>query len=253
MQGSEDKVNPLRGQEFFFWLCAYAAVLVFLGRNSLFGPEALVAEAAREIAVSQEWSVRINFAPFPGLHPLNVCSVALLHLLVGVSEFSTRLLAAATTLILLSGVRRLAELLFDRRTALVAGWLTLGAYSVLYLGRTAGDCIPACAAAVWAVAWYLGASRPMSFLRALFFYLLLFFSAVLYDDLWPLPLGFLLPWWIAERSFRGALSRKGIAALAVVCVFGVAWWFRCGGAAVCASWRSTTASRSATPSASATA
>ena len=236
MQESEENVNPLRRQEFFFWLCAYAAVLVFLGRNSLFGPEALVAEAAREIVVSQDWSVRINFAPFSGLHPLNVCGVALLYLVVGVSEFFTRIIAAVTTLILLSGVRRLAVLLFDRRTALVAGWLTLGSYSVLYLGRSAGDCIPACAAAVWAIAWYLGAPPRMSFRRALIFYLLLFFSAVLYDKLWLLAPGFLLPWWIAERSLRGALSRKGVTALAIVCVFGVAWWLRCGGLDMLALW-----------------
>ena len=235
----EENINPLRRQEFFFWLCAYAAVLVFLGRNSLFGSEALVAEAAREICVSREWiPVRINFRPFAGLHPLNVSSVALLYFGIGVSEFSTRLLAAATALILFSGVRRLAVLFFDRRTALVAGWLTLGTYSVLYLGRSAGDCIPACAAVVWAVAWYLGTPRPMSFPRALFFYLLLFFAAVLYGNWWLLPLGFLLPWWIGERSFHGALSWKGCLALAIVGAFGLLWWFRSGGDAVLAAWRS---------------
>ena len=236
---SEENVNPLRRQEFFFWLCAYAAVLVFLNTNSLFGAESLVAEAAREICVSREWAaVRINFQPFSGLHPLNVLSVALLYLAIGISEFSTRLLAALTALILFSGVRRLAVLLFDRRTALVAGWLTLGTYSVLYLGRSAGDCIPACAAVVWAAAWYLGAPRPMSFLRALFFYLLLFFAAALYGSWWLLPLGFLLPWWIGERSFRGALSRRGVAALFPVGAFGFLWWVRSGGAAVLAEWRS---------------
>ena len=238
MLGTEENINPLRRQEFFFWLCAYAAVLVFLNTNSLFGAEALVAEAAREVCVSREWtSVRINFTPFAGLHPLNVLSVALLYLGIGVSEFSTRLLAAATTLILFSGVRRLAVLLFDRRTALVAGWLTLGTYSVLYLGRSAGDCIPACAAVVWAVAWYLGTPRPMSFPRALIFSLLLFFAAVLYGTWWLLPLGFLLPWWISERSFRGALSWKGVAALFIVGGFGFLWWIKSGGDAALAAWR----------------
>jgi len=71
MPESGENLNPLRRQEFFFWLCAYAAVLVFLNTNSLFGSEALVAEAAREICISREWSqVRINFAPFHELHPL---------------------------------------------------------------------------------------------------------------------------------------------------------------------------------------
>ena len=237
MQGPEENINPLRSQEFFFWLCAYAALLVFINTNSLFGAEALVAEAAREICVSREWaSVRINFQPFPGLHPLNVLSVALLYLGIGVSEFSTRLLAVATTLLLFSGVRRLAVLLFDRRTALVAGWLTLGTYSVLYLGRSAGDCIPACAAVVWAVAWYLGTPRPMSFSRALVFYMLLFFASVLYDNWWLLPLGFLLPWRFAEKSFRGALSWKGAAALLLVGAFGFLWWSRAAGGAVLAAW-----------------
>ena len=237
MQGPEENINPLRSQEFFFWLCAYAALLVFLNTNSLFGSEALVAEAAREICISREWaSVRINFQPFSGLHPLNVLSVAMLYLGIGVSEFSTRLLAVVTTLVFFAGVRRLAVLLFDRRTALVAGWLTLGTYSVLYLGRSAGDCIPACAAVVWAVAWYLGTPSPMSFARALVFYLLLFFAAVLYGNWWLLPLGFLLPWRFAEKSFRGALSWKGIAALLLVAAFGFLWWFRSGGDAVLAAW-----------------
>ena len=239
MLSPEENINPQRRQEFLFWLCAYAAVLVFLGRNSLFGAEALVAEAAREIAVSHQWStVRINFAPFPGLHPLNVCSVALLYLGIGVSEFSTRIIAAATALLLFSGVRRLAVLLFDRRTALVAGWLTLGTSSALYLGRRAGDCIPACAAVIWAVAWYLGTPRRMSFRRALIFYLLLFFAAVLYGNWCLLPLGFLLPWWISEKSFRGALSWKGVSALLLVGVFGFLWWVNADGAVTIEAWRS---------------
>ena len=49
MQDSAEIVDPPRRQELFFWLCAVAAVLVFLGRNSLFGGESLIAEAARSI------------------------------------------------------------------------------------------------------------------------------------------------------------------------------------------------------------
>ena len=230
MPETGENINPLRRQEFFFWLCAYAAVLVFLGSNALFGPEALVAEAAREIVVSRDWNpVCINFQPFQELHPLNVCSIALLYIGLGISEFTTRLIAAVTALILFSGVRRLAVLLFDRRTALIAGWLALGTYSVLYLGRSAGDCIPACAAVVWAVAWYLGTSAPMGFTRALIFYLLLFFAAVLYGNWFLLPLGFLLPGWIDERSLRGALSLRGVAALLIVAGLGFLWWVKSGG------------------------
>ena len=65
MTSAAESAVPLRRQECFFWLCAAAAVLVFLGRDPLFGGEALVAEAAREASVGGRWwPLGVNFRPF---------------------------------------------------------------------------------------------------------------------------------------------------------------------------------------------
>ena len=126
MHDSAESKNPLRRQEFFFWFCAVAALLALLGRAAFFGAETRIAEAAREAGeFGRWWPLCINFRPFSGLPLLEVWSIAAMRLGGGTGEFAGRLPSALAALALLGGVRLLAVTLFDRRTALVAGWLTL--------------------------------------------------------------------------------------------------------------------------------
>ncbi|MBQ6353168.1 MAG: glycosyltransferase family 39 protein, partial [Lentisphaeria bacterium] len=150
MYDPAERTNPLRSQEFFFWLCALVALVSLLGRASFFGSEPVVAEAAREAAeFGRWWPLCVNFRPFPGLSPVEVWSVAAMSFFGGITEFSGRLPAALAALALLCGCRVLAGALFDRGTALLTSWLTLGCCGVIYLGRNSGSGILSAALLVW--------------------------------------------------------------------------------------------------------
>ena len=226
MTSAAESAAPLRRQECFFWLCAATAVLVFLGRDPLFGGEALVAEAAREASVSGRWwPLGVNFRPFSGLPLLETWSIGAMFALFGVSEFAARLPSALGVLVLLAGVRVLATSLFDRRTALLAGWLTLGSYGFLYLGRSAGGSVMGCAAVVWAVAWYCRGGSRFGFWKSLVFYLLVALGVMACRPVFLLlPVALLLPGLWRVRSGAGVFSLRGAAALLTAAAIPAAWW-----------------------------
>ena len=226
MNGTSGTSDPLRRQECFFWFCAVAALLVFLGRNSLFGVESINAEAARELRVNGVlWPPGINFESFPGLPLLSCWSIAACFFAGGVSEFAARLPVALAALALLVGVRSFSASLFDRRTALLAGWLTLGSYGFLYWGRSAAGYIPGCAAVVWAVAWYHRSCPRFGFWRALVFYLLVILGAALQSPCFLLlPGAFLLPGMWHNRRGTELFSLRSLAALIVVSAMAAAWF-----------------------------
>ena len=163
MNDSAERTDPQRRQELFFWFCAAVSLLSLLWSHSLFWLEPRVAEAAREIAVTGRWyPFTVNFEPCAGLPPLEVWSIALIFKL-GVSEFAARLPSALTAFVLLIGVFRLADRLFDRRTALLTSWLTLGSFGLLYMGRCCAPGVLPAAIAVWALELYLRGVGKRSF------------------------------------------------------------------------------------------
>lgn len=216
---------PLRRQEWFFRFCAAAAVLVFLGRNSFFGAEALTAEAAREACEYGRWlPLCINFRAFPGLHLPDAWCVGAMFSLFGISEFAARLPAALAFLILLAGVRDLALSLFDRRTSLLAGWLTLGGCGLLYLGRSVSGNVSACAAAIWAIAWYYRVEKRDSFFNSLVFWLLAAGSAACgRGEYLLIPAAFLLADLHGKQRRKLIFSARGAAAFLLVCVLAALW------------------------------
>lgn len=234
MPDAAENTVPLRRQEFFFWLCAVLAVMLFPGRSSLFGGETLVAEAAREACrYGRWWPLCVNFRPFPGLPLLETWSVGLFFSAFGVSELSARLPSALAVLALLAGVRDLATSLFDRRTALLTGWLTLGSYGFLYLGRSAAGSVPGCAAVVWAVAWYYRGDSRFGFGKSLIFYLLTALGMMAYRLYFVLlPGAFLLPGLWRTRRGVELFSRRGAAAFLLVAALPTAWWLHSAGTAL---------------------
>lgn len=161
MYDSGDRTSPLRSQEFFFWICALVALVSLLGRASFFGFEQSIAESAREAGeFGHWWPLCVNFQPFPGLPPLEVWSVAVMSFFGGINEFSGRLPSALAALTLIVGSRMLARMLFDRGTALLCSWMTLGCCGVLYLGRNSGSGVFSASLLVWTAVLYCeGAER----------------------------------------------------------------------------------------------
>ena len=231
MNDSAEKGKPPLSQEVFFWCCAVVSLMALLGTHSLFWMEPSVAEAAREIVVTGKWyPFTINFEPRPDLPILEVWSIALvfklsLLLKIGISEFAARLPSALAALGLLLGVTLLAKRLFDRTAALLAGWMTLGSFGVLFLGR--GCYFPgtfSAMIAVWIVVLYLYCVRRRSF----WLYLLwgvVWTLGILNRGLLFLGLSvaLLIPW---MNGYRIDLDRKfPIAALLSVALLYLAWWF----------------------------
>jgi len=210
---SAEKVNPLFRQEMFFWCCAAVSLVALLGSHSLFWLEPRIAEAAREVLVTGKWyPFTVNFRNCSGLPLLEVWCVALsLHL--GVSEFAARLPSALSALALLIGIRQLALRLFDRPTALLAGWLTLGSFGVLFMGRCCISGAFSAALAVWLVVAYLRSAELESFESHLVF-CSLWALGILDRGLWffALSVPLMAPWMYA---YRARLNRNAFAAMAV--------------------------------------
>lgn len=228
MYDSAESSDPPRRQELFFWCCAVAALLALLGRASFFGAETRIAEAAREAGeFGRWWPLCINFRPFSQLPLLEVWSVAAMRFGDGIGEFAGRLPSALATLALLGGIRSLAASLFDRRTALVAGWLTLGCCGALYLGRCCGSGVLPCALTVWAVALYCRTriAEQRGFWSTLAVCLLLVLITV--NGGWSalaVPLALLAPW---LYRYRGAPKRRRWGVWAALLVSAAALYFGC--------------------------
>lgn len=227
MNDSAEKLDPLFRQKFFFWCCAVVSLVALLGSNSLFWVEPRIAEAAREIVVTRRWyPLTINFREYSGLPRLEVWSVALLFKM-GVSEFAARLPSALAALVLLIGAMQLAKRLFDRKTALLTGWLTLGSFGVLYMGRCCGSGVLSGALAIWLMVLFQRGVGKKSFWLSLGMGLLLALGVLNRGlaFLW-LPAALAAPWIWANRSRfnrRVALS----AALSAIGLY-LAWLFIVG-------------------------
>jgi 4-amino-4-deoxy-L-arabinose transferase-like glycosyltransferase len=219
---SAEKFDPRFRQKLFFWCCAVVSLVALLGRNSLFWVEPRIAEAAREIAATGRWyPLTINFREFSGLPMLEVWSVALLFKL-GVSEFAARLPSALAALALLIGTMQLTKRLFDRKTALLTGWLTLGSFGVLYMGRCCGSGVLSGALTIWAMVLFQRGVGRNSFWMALGMFSLLALGALNrgMSFLW-LPAALMAPWILANRS-RFSWRVAGAAALAALGLY-LAW------------------------------
>ncbi len=179
----------LRRQELFFWIFAAAALFFQLGVNALWGPEAQVAETVREMIVNGDYlhparNGIVNFdKPLLGYWLI----VPFAWLLGETCELAARIPAVLSGLAALYATLTLAHRLFDRRTALLAGWLLLGSYGFLFWGRTGTFDMTNMAVTVLAVALFFEVEADAGFREYLVFWLL---------------------------GFAGALT-KGVAALAV--------------------------------------
>ena len=230
MNDSAERPGIQFRQELFFWCCAAVSLLSLLGSHSLFWLEPNVAEAAREIAVTGRWyPFTVNFEPYSGLPPLEVWSIALVFKL-GISEFAARLPSALAAFALLIGVFELAKRLFDRRTALLTTWLTLGSFGLLYMGRCCAPGVLSAAIAVWASVLYLRGAGKRNFWNALAVSLLLAVGVLNYGVKFFFVAGALLaPWMYANRRsfhwkiFPAVLIAAALAVLAWVFLFGDPW------------------------------
>ena len=169
-----------RRSEFFFWAFAVLALFLFLGHNALWASEERWAEVAREMLLSGDWlHPSLNWVIYfdkPQLSYWLILPFAVL--LGGMDELVVRIPSALAGLAALYGVVSLGKTLFDKRTALLAGWMLLSCYGFLFWSRTAAADAANLAAITVAVAWFYRVEERAKFFHYLLFYLICFLGAL---------------------------------------------------------------------------
>ncbi len=177
-----DSVAAGRRSELFFWCFAVVALFLLLGYNALWTSEGRWAEMAREMTLTGDWlhpSVNWRICPEkPYLTSWLVLPFALLF--GGVDELVVRIPSALAGLAGLYGTLWLGKTLFDRRTALTAGWMLLSCYGFLFWSRNvaAPADITGLATTILAVAFFFRTEERGGFPHFFGFYLLCFLGVL---------------------------------------------------------------------------
>ena len=169
-----------RRNEVVFWLFSVFALFFFLGYNALWASEDRWAEIAREMLITGDWlHPAINWQVYFDKPPLSYWLILPFAMIRGgVDEFIARTPSALAGLLGLWGTLMLGKKLFDRRTALLAGWLLLTSYGFLFWARTAAADTANLAAIVFAVGWFYRVEEKAKFHHYLIFYLACFLGAL---------------------------------------------------------------------------
>lgn len=176
----QELTGATRRNELFFWLFSIVALFLFLGHNALWASEDRWAEIAREMLITGDllhpalnWQVYFDK---PHLTYWLILPFAIVR--GGFDEFIVRIPSALAGLAGLWGTLMLSKKLFDRRTALLAGWMLLTCYGFLFWARTAAADTANLAAIILAVAYFYQVEEKATFHRYLIFYLICFLGAL---------------------------------------------------------------------------
>ena len=193
-------VLPEQGKRalFLLSLAALPALLLFLGCGELSGVESEWAGCFRLASESAKF--------FDDWMPEHYNSVVFGRLLrelsrfLFASEWLIRIPALLAALAALSGTIWLALEIFDRKNAVLTGWLMLSSYGFLYWGRCGNNAMFAAAAMVWCAALFYGSKRypPAPFRRSFDLFVLLLTTLMLCGMTAVLGMVvFLMPQWIS--------------------------------------------------------
>ena len=166
---------PVRSRnEAVFWVFAVFMLLLFLGRNALWGLEGRCAEVVREMLVTGDvFNPQINGVADNARLPLSYWVTLPGVILFGANEFMLRLPSVVSALILLGATRLITRKLFDAETALIAMWVLLSTYGFIFWARISAPDMANAAAVACAVVCYLYWRDIPDFKDYLSFYLIL--------------------------------------------------------------------------------
>ena len=177
-----DSAAAGRRSELFFWCFAVVALFLLLGYNALWTSEGRWAEMAREMTLTGDWlHPSVNWRLYPEKPYLTSWLVLPFALLFGgVDELVVRIPSALAGLAGLYGTLLLGKTLFDRRTALMAGWMLLSCYGFLFWSRNvaAPADIAGLATTILAVAFFCRTEERGGFLHFFGFYLFCFLGVL---------------------------------------------------------------------------
>ena len=204
-----------RRHEFVFWCFAVAVLFVYLGHNALWGSENRWAEIAREMILSGDYlHPALNWQIYFDKPQLSYWLIVPFMAVLGAEELAARIPSALAALVALYGTIELGKSLYDRRTGLLAGWLTLGCYGFLFWARTAAADMANVAAIVLAVSFFYKVEKHAGFFAYLGFYLIIFLRALTKGlPAVVMPVAFLAPHLLSGGNWKAHLKFSHLAAL----------------------------------------
>ena len=198
-------------------LAALPVLLIFLGCGELSGVESEWAGCFRLASESAKF--------FDTWMPEHYNSVVFGRFLrefshfLPVGEWLIRFPALLAALAAMSGTVLLALEIFDRKNAVLTGWLMLSSYGFLYWGRAGNSAMYAAAAMVWCAALFYGKRRYLStpFRDSFDFFILLLITLVFCGITAVLGIiVFLIPQWLSsakKKQFKFSDIKWNIAGI----------------------------------------
>lgn len=214
MHDEEQNMQPSRRAEGFFWLFAVLTLFLCLGHNALHGSESRWGEIVREMIVTGDYlHPATNWEIYFDKPQLSYWFIIPFALLMGLDELTLRIPSALAALVALYATISLGKRLFDRRTALLAGWILLTSLGFLYWGRAAAADMANCAAIVWAVALFYRVEPKANFWGYLGFFMIAFVGALAKGlPAAVVPMVMVFPHLVAEKRWKKHINVASISA-----------------------------------------
>ena len=227
------RYNPVEVRprhEVLFWCVAVLMLLIFLGRNALWGLEGRSAEIIREMLISGKYLTPQINGVFQGTHmPLWYWISLPLTKFIGINEFFLRFPAVISAFVLLWATGKITLKLFDSQTSLIARWVLLGTYGFVFWARTSAPDMANAAAIVCAVCCFLYWKDEPVFWDYFSFYLLLAVGVLFKGAAMAVvTVILLLPMIFVKRKIRQYCSWSNFFALGIILIIGaVLLWIYC--------------------------
>lgn len=206
-----------------FYLAVVFFLLFFgLGQKSLSGSEDRWAEITRNMLLHRDWfHPTINGEIYFDKPLLSYWLIGLLATITQtLNEFTIRLPGALTGLLTLFCSYRIAQNLFDRRTAWLCCCLIITSYGFLFWTHTASAEISNMALITAAVAWFVDRRERTDFSSYLVFYVICAVGSQLKGlTAFVVPLLVIAPWLMRQRRWKAHVNFYHLAALLVALLF----------------------------------
>ena len=215
----DEEINN-RASLILFSIIAFCILLVELGSTSLWGSEDRWAEVTRNILLSGDWfHPAINGKIYFDKPLISYWLIAIPAIVTGVlNEFIIRLPSALAAMAALVSTFLLADKHWDRRTAIISGWLLLTAYGFIFWARKGAADIENLAVIIIAVTLYFNWAEKPSFRSYLWFGLVCSIGA--HTKGLPaivVPIAVILPDLIRDKKWKNHLNWK-VCTVIFICI-----------------------------------
>jgi len=166
--------------DILFLLTSVVLLFVFLGRDSIYGPEARCAIIAREMLLNSDFfHPTIAGMGYFDKPLLTYWIIAFFSAISGVvNEWTVRIPSAIAGLVTLFATIMLGKKLWSAQVGKLAGWIALSTYGLLFWSRVGTAEAENLVAIILAVTWYFLKRDNLNFKFFLVFYLITFVGAL---------------------------------------------------------------------------